>query len=270
MSDNLVKIPDYLPKDSNLGHGKHLVTTAKCINVLLIGRSGVGKRTFVNTLVDPQIGTSTRDTLTNTENPQISTLILKDNDTGLSYQINIIDTPGLDEKHLDNKNGADEQLMSLATECVRRNITWLNVVCMVTKAGTTEQSDVNVFKLLTEALGERYSKIAMMIVTHCDEYTETVCESFIDFIKTDKSTKPYYDYCRLGTYMFGAIDCKKVGAVPENVVRHYVAAKLERIEIMRQDIIAKIVACSDTKLDVEEFKCIYDKIHQDQNDNIKQ
>jgi GTP-binding protein EngB required for normal cell division len=43
---------------SGLGNGNYLVRPSKRINVLLVGRSQTGKTTIAQTLIHPEIGTS--------------------------------------------------------------------------------------------------------------------------------------------------------------------------------------------------------------------
>jgi hypothetical protein len=75
------------------------------------------------------------------------------------------------------KKRTDDELLKLASKCLEENITTLNVVCFVSKVGDTHRLDIEAFKKVTEYLGEKYSAISMMILTHCDEYPDKVLNS---------------------------------------------------------------------------------------------
>lgn len=62
------------------------------------------------------------------------------------YQLNILDTPGLEEHRINPEdNREDAALINLAMVCLEKNITFLNVICFVSKAGSTYEQDMATF-----------------------------------------------------------------------------------------------------------------------------
>ncbi|CAG2172031.1 unnamed protein product [Oppiella nova] len=245
--------------NSRLGYGTYNASRAKCINVLLIGRSQVGKSTIVEVLLNPQKGTYSNG-FSITKVPHMQSLIVTDEQTDYSYQINIVDTPGFGQVRENNENPTDDDVLKCVSRCIEHNINWLNVVCFVTKAKETNRLDVPVFKKLWPYLGPSYADTSMMVVTHCEGYTADERVEIIENIRTHTITKEYYDYCKLGTYCFGAIDVNKVNEFKEKLRPMIVEDKLVEIETMRDTFITKIIEGANTKKTINELKQIHDEM----------
>jgi len=248
-----IKLSQYLDDESNLGYGNFVVGSTKCINVLLVGRSQTGKSTIVETLRNPQKGTSSTG-FSDTKDPACNHLILADNSNKMTYQLNIIDTPGLKEVRQKERSRTDEELLRLASKCLEENITSLNVVCFVPRAGETHRLDTDVFSEIKGYLGDAYSKISMMVLTHCDEYSDKQLKQFELDIRTHEISRPYFEYCSLGIANFGAIDTKKLESHDEDIRKIIVPSKLKRIEIMRGNFLKKIISCADDVLNISQLE----------------
>ncbi|CAG2165272.1 unnamed protein product [Oppiella nova] len=251
------KLNDYIEPGCTAGYGKYNVGPAKSCNMLLVGRSQTGKSTLVKTLLDPQLGT-TKTGFSDTREPELYTLLLTNKETHEICHLNIIDTPGLKEVREDGDSRTDSELLKLATKCVQENITTLNVVCFVSRAGETHLQDTEVFEEVKKCLGDKYARISMMLLTHCDDYKDSRLDQFEDTIKSHPKSKKYYDYCQLGLYRYGAIDLTKLEPYDQETASMIVMSKLKRNEVMREKFLSKILSCTDTVLKVEELQGVYD------------
>jgi GTPase Era involved in 16S rRNA processing len=263
-------LQEYLGEGSTLGLGIHRVWQANYKNVLLVGRSQTGKSTIVETMIDPQKGT-TSNGFSDTKEPGYNSLILHDKDKNMSFQLNIIDTPGLQEVHENDKSRTDAELLKLAAVCVEKHITSLNTVCFVSRAGKTHRNDVVVFDTVQKFLGDRFADISMMVLTHCDEFSDERLKKFERNIHGHKISKSISQYCKLGIARFGAINYTMLEQFPEKDVQQAVVrSKLTRIEKMRKQFIDKIISCAGRGLSINELQAIYEdreRVNKEQIDN---
>jgi GTPase Era involved in 16S rRNA processing len=262
----------YLGEDSTLGLGTHRVWHANKINVLLVGRSQTGKSTIVETMIDPQKGT-TSNGFSITKKPGYNSLLLHDNEKNMSFQLNIIDTPGLQEVHENDESRTDAELLKLAAVCVEKHITSLNVVCFVSRAGETHRNDVVLFDTVQKFLGDKFADISMMVLTHCDEFSDKRLKEFERNIHDHEISKPISQYCKLGIAQYGAINYTTLEQFPEKDVQQAVVrSKLTRIGKMRKQFIDKIISCADRGLPINELQAIYEdreRVNKERIDELK-
>ncbi|CAF1666021.1 unnamed protein product, partial [Adineta ricciae] len=137
------------------------------INILLIGRSQVGKSTLIEALRDPNFS-AMRTGISQTREPSYKQLTMTSED-GKDYTLNIIDTPGLQEVRQDpDETRTDEQLLTLFRNVFSSGkIRDLNVIAFVSVIGRTHQNDIETFKSLIDFFGERFKAISTLILTHC-------------------------------------------------------------------------------------------------------
>jgi len=217
--------------------------------------------------MDPQVGTSGTG-FSDTRDPFFHSLILTHQTTGKQYQLNIVDTPGLKEVSKTETSRRDDELLNLASKCVEKSVTSLNVVCFVSVAGMTHAHDTDAFAEIMNFLGKDYSEIAMMVLTHCDEYDDEDLETFQEDIRTHSLSKGFSDYCKLGIVRYGAFDTKKLKARKPHLREMIRDEILERNEAMRNDFCEKLIACVEKKKVVSELKRIYDEAQKEVEDLI--
>ena len=89
------------------------------------------------------------------------------------FNVNVIDTPGLNEARIDDmESRPDEEIIKLARHCISNQITYLNVVIYVAVAGKAHQLDTEAFKNIKNFLGNEFSRNSLMVLSHCEEITE--------------------------------------------------------------------------------------------------
>lgn len=252
------------PADENVGIGRFSAIEAKTINVLLVGRSQSGKSTVVSTLVDPQVAL-TGLSFSETRDPSCHALALLHRDTKINYVLNVIDTPGLKEKRLNSSESReDDEILKLVRLFIMENVTTMNVVCFVSKIGQTHELDVDVFLKIRDFLGPEYSPNAMLLLTHCDQKEEASAEQYIMDLNNYDPTKQILEYCQLGVFQYGTLDydeIQKWKRMP-NVQEELVRSTLQRIERMRDKLIAKFIECVDEAIVVDEISAVHEIAEQ--------
>jgi len=247
-----------IPANSkDLGYGGYTVCDTHNINMLLIGRSQSGKSTIIDSLQEPQSGFQMSGFST-TKVPSCSSLIITDENANKKYQLNIIDTPGLRELCEDNKNRSDDDLMSLITFCVDNNITTLNLICFVSKAGETHQLDVEVFEQFMKYFGKKLSAISLMVLTHSDRFTTERLEYFEQAIKRHPKSKNVYSYCEVGCLCVGAIDSDSLAQYGDNEEhqKRELRRCLKKLEPFRKNFIECILNSAGWNRSVSDFDAV--------------
>ena len=246
-----------LPKDKKkLGFGNYRVIHTKTINVLLVGRSGTGKSSIVSSLIDPQSSVVTKG-FSSTKEPLFQPLVVTDKKTDIAYQINIFDTPGLEEMRLEpDSTRSNEQLIHLIKLCVKHEVTSLNIIALVTPAGQTNLLDVHSFEFILESLGAGFSKICAIVLTKCDEWEDSKVDQFIKTIETTENTKRTVKFCQQGIIKFCAINIESIEAkaTDEEMLKEMLNTKLKRVEKMRNEFLNKIIKCASNAVELTKVK----------------
>jgi GTP-binding protein EngB required for normal cell division len=221
------------------------------INVLLIGRSQVGKSTLIEVLHNPDYST-TRTGISQTREPSCKERIIDYHD-GKRYTLNIIDTPGLYEvRHDPNEMRTNEQLFSLLRDIfVSGRVRALNIICFVTIAGKTHQNDIETFTSLINFLGDRYKPISCLVLTHCDKISTETLDRLSQDIKTHPECASIVDYCQLGIHYHGTIDMDDLSTYDEEMREMVKKSTLKRIDPMRTHLLDFFLSRSNNYVQIE-------------------
>lgn len=190
--------------------------TEPSVNVLLIGRSQVGKSTIIKVLLDPSYNVEARG-FSDTTEPACRQLAVRNNESNACYRLNIIDTPGLGESMQHVEPRSNVELMRLMGQFLALNISALNAVCFVSRASKTHLHDINIFNQIMDYFGREFSTISMMVLTHCDEFRPSDIDKFEKNIQQHSATSRIYNYCSLGLKRFGAINVQTIQAFQEDL-----------------------------------------------------
>ncbi|CAF3335268.1 unnamed protein product [Rotaria socialis] len=246
------------------------VYSTKKINILVVGRSHSGKTTLIRSLENPMYA-STYTEYARTRDPKNHTLVTRYKQTNLYYQLNMIDTAGLQEVAEQKENQrTDEQLLDLAARCVKQEITTLNIVIFMSEAGKTHTQDIDVFNSIMEFLGAKFENICMMVLSHCEGFKEDRLAQFVDNIRTHPSSAKAFNYCKLGVFFHGAIDYDDMSTFEDdiNFKRLYIRRKMERIAPMRQSLMEIFISRAGHEVSVDQIQLLVDQANQKLNTDI--
>ena len=284
---NIRKINENSPSDSeaatndgddNIGYGDYNIVIVKKINVLLIGRSQVGKTTIVTNLLFPYFG-SQKVGISDTKLPHCYSLVivhngkpnienddeldneLEFNDSKLEtlenlkfpnqlYQLNIVDTPGLTEISKDGKEivQSDEQIMKIIERCLKIEVTGFNLICYVAECGKIQQFDVNIFQKFIAFFDKNFSAISLLLITHGDSCSLEDKDQIRKQIREHENSKEIANYCKLGIEFCGALCANEVLSLNNPVVREgFVKERLQEITKMRIKLLEIIVQQAGNK-----------------------
>lgn len=207
------------------------------INILLIGRTQVGKTTLIQSLKDPTYS-STRTGFSQTREPYCEILQMKSKDRP-DYTLKIIDTPGLREvRHNPSETRTDEALLALLRQAFQNNnIRYLNMIGFVSELGKTDRNDLDTFKSLIDFFDRRFKSISALILTNCDKFSEERMHILTEHLTTHPTCADIVDYCRLGIYHHGTLDIDSLSTLRGDL--HDVIRKetLDRIAPMQEKMI---------------------------------
>ena len=252
--------------DDNIGYGDYNIVIAKKINVLLIGRSQVGKSTIATNLLFPYFG-SQKLGISDTENPCCYSLVIvrKQNieiDNELDeleftdsnfetlenlkfpfqhYQLNIVDTPGLTEV----RNGketvrSDDQIMNIIEKVTKIEVTGFNLICYVADYDKIQQFDVDIFKKFISFFDKNFSSISLLLLTHGENCTLEFQDEIRRRIREHENSKEIANYCQLGIEFCGALCANEVlstGTDDPSVRENFVKSRLRAITKMRKKLL---------------------------------
>jgi len=212
-------------------------------NVVLIGKSGVGKTTCFEVLKDASYCTPRgHSLLASTAVDTVYTPLVIHNGEGNSFSINIIDTPGLFELRTmaSNKRGNDEILQSI-TECIRDSITSISCIFIVVPfTSVLNQEDLMALNAIQEFLGtsDTVRSKVFLVFSKADAFQlENLGDRLNEFLESEIS-KLYLEFCRGGIYFTGAISGESVLEYGE-----IYASKVKRkVVCLRQCLINAILA----------------------------
>ena len=239
----------------------------KKINVLLIGRSQIGKTTIATNLLFPYFG-SKKVGVSDTKYPHCYSLVIVrndnqniENDNELDelefidsnfetlenlkfpfqlYQLNIVDTPGLTEISKDGKEivRSDEQIMKIIEACVKIEVTGFNLLCYVTEYSKIHQFDIDIFKKFISIFDKNFSSISLLLITHGDSCSLEDQDQQRIQIREHEKSKEIANYCKLGIEFCGALCANEVLSVNDPSIREkFVRDKLQAITKMRKKLL---------------------------------
>ena len=247
------------------------IVRAKQINILLIGRTQTGKSTLVTSIINPQSATASSG-YSDTRRATMHKLILYNNNKKQLYQLNIIDTPGLkDVPDPSEKKIDDDTILDLVKLCLKENIAKLNFVGLVSQAGQTHMHDVEVFNNVLDFLGDEISNITMMILTHCDEFTDAKLKKFESDIQTNETSNKIYKFCKLKIMRVGAINKDKIDAYNNyDIEKMLVLNALDKNQIFRNEFLNKITDLAGNGILISKLKPFQDEEQKQINGAIEE
>jgi len=103
-----------------------IIEECKIRNVLLLGSTSGGKTTMKNMIINPKTVAGRYSAYSKTKFPTVECLICTHNKQ--KYNINFIDTPGLFEKTIDNRDRTISEIQSVIIDCIQQEVTKIHCV----------------------------------------------------------------------------------------------------------------------------------------------
>ncbi|UJR18500.1 hypothetical protein I4U23_005407 [Adineta vaga] len=234
------------------------VRESTVINALIVGRSQTGKTTLLESLKNTNYASYVTG-FSGTRNVTHHPIIIREKETNRYYQINLIDTIGLHEHSQDPANNrSDEEILTLVAKFIAKEITSLNAVIFVSKAGDLHLHDISAFRSLMTFLGSSFRANTMMVLTHCEGLTKDRFDILANGIRTHPSSRDISDYCSLGIHPHGTLNFDQletfVGEGDFDLRKRFIEKKLEIITPMRRNILQLLIAQHEKQLPVQELQ----------------
>jgi len=211
-------------------------------NVVLLGKSGVGKTTCIEVLKDASYCTPRGYSLLSSSVDSVYTPLVIHNGEGKSYSINVIDTPGLFEVRTStaNKRSNDDILHSI-TDCIKGSITSISCVFIVVPfTSVLNQEDLQALNAIKEFLGtsETVRSKVFLVFSKADAFQlENLSDRLNEFLESEIS-KLYLEFCLGGIYFTGAISGESVLEYGEM----YASKVKRKVVCLRQCLIEAVLA----------------------------
>lgn len=148
----------------------------KTCNILIVGATGTGKTTFLNSLKDPRYN-AVSNLSSQTKEANMENLLFSINDE--YFAATIIDTPGFG----DNTGKSNFEMEELILKFVKRGIVSLNLVLITLRYGVRlEQSQIDTIMSVLRFLGKDLKPNCAILFTHTEKKTKEERQLWYDQI----------------------------------------------------------------------------------------
>ena len=151
--------------------------------VLVVGKSGAGKSTVANKILDPPEGPPfnvSNDVLPSDTAETKSAKALLETDHG-KYQVQVIDTQGF----FDTRNVSNEKVISGIKKYIIEEIpSGLNLILFVFKHGRWTDEEQKMYDYVTRNFVEEISSISALVITGCENITDEEREKNVNEFKS--------------------------------------------------------------------------------------
>lgn len=158
-------------------------TTVCNRNVVVLGKTGGGKSTVANRIVETDDGSEKFDVshavLTSvTVGASAHSTLLETSDG--NFNVQVVDTQGL----FDTRNVCNSDIMRNIKRFAREKVSeGFNLILFVFKQGRWTDEEQNTFDYIIKHFEKEISAISALIITGCDHFTETKKKGIIDEFK---------------------------------------------------------------------------------------
>jgi len=165
-------------------------TLCKPYNVVLIGDSRVGKSTFIDHL-QKRVTDDIDDPYRGTVLPSVKTLYIQDEKENII--LNILDTPGLDEKPIDGVARPNEELQDIISGHIKENFSSINLILItIQNKGITDNVMKSIYSV-KDYFGNKYLNNMCLLITHCDTFDEKKERNHLDLLIQNREMR---DFCQ--------------------------------------------------------------------------
>jgi GTPase SAR1 family protein len=189
-------------------NNKHVLESASTRNVLILGKSRSGKSTMIGVLKDPTFAAEELSLFANKMEAQFQAFSLRDvQDEKTRYNLNVIDTPGLEEQGKENEAvRSDESILKSIQFCLRNEITKIHmlVICVSAFQGVSN-SDCAVFEAYIKEFF--HEKIPIVIcISRAESKTESEKQKLAEEFKSHSFFGPLLKNPNVSVQFMGCVD----------------------------------------------------------------
>ena len=143
-------------------------------NVIVIGRTGVGKSTLINKIVGKDILEARYDFVSVTKD--ISQISGRLKIGAIEYDISFIDTRGVNDEKAPDDPTNFQIIFDIKKAVNSRLSSGVNLILITLKLGDVRPADKRMFRLLQTNFKPTFWKLAYLVFTHCDLLNEQAIE----------------------------------------------------------------------------------------------
>ena len=240
--------------EGNYAIASTVITSVNDRFVLVVGKSGAGKSTVANKILDPLHGPPfkvSNDVLPNDTAEMKTATALLETDHAEKYHVRVIDTQGF----FDSRNVSNKAVISGIKKYLVDEIpSGLNLILFVFKHGRWTEGEQKMYDFITRKFVEEVSSISALVITGCENITDEERKRIVDEFK---SRCPKVDaFMKQGIVAVGFPDISKL--------KEKVRQLCEEEQKSDQEKLRKLVySCDDKILTKEIFKPrFFDKVHE--------
>ncbi len=173
----------------------------KMLNGILFGSTGAGKTSLIRMLEDPTYAVESVSVYSTTKYPTSHVISVDWEPHSTSYQLKMIDTPGLQKiRCLSDAQKNESIIEEIRQFLINEKMTHLSFIGLVVNVDQISSEEIKAFKQLRHFLGETLVSQTILIFTHCEEKLISN-----DFNCIDEKYRTLIEYAQLGRIYTGLL-----------------------------------------------------------------
>ena len=214
-------------------------------NVVVLGKTGGGKSTVANKIIETEAGDhpppfeiSDRNIVSVTTDTKASMAVLKTSDDR-HYNVKVIDTVGF----FDTGGKSNKEIISTTKKYVREHVpVGLHLILFVYKKNRWTKEEQDTFDFLTTHFEGEISAISALIITGCEGVDGDERKGIVDTFKQEKPD--IANFMQKGIIPVGFPDLQKMKAAIREAYKEDIKADQEALRTL-------VYSCEDVKLSKE-------------------